>query len=68
MKLTEEQLAFFDAFGFIKFAGLLRDEISWITEEFEAVFPMLEEQHDGSKRTMIVPFVDPVRAVRGGGN
>ncbi|SDX62583.1 phytanoyl-CoA dioxygenase family protein [Paenibacillus sp. CF384] len=58
MKLTDEQLAFFDTYGFIKFAGLLKAENSWITEEFEAVFPMLEEKHDGSKRTMIVPFAD----------
>ncbi|SEO75601.1 phytanoyl-CoA dioxygenase family protein [Paenibacillus sp. OV219] len=58
MELTKEQLAFFDTFGFIKLSGLLKADITWITEEFEAVFPMLEEKHDGSKRTMIVPFAD----------
>jgi hypothetical protein len=54
----EQQRAFFEAFGFLKLPGLLKAEVAAITTEFEAVFPQLGLKHDGTKRTMIVPFVD----------
>ncbi|MDQ3812501.1 MAG: phytanoyl-CoA dioxygenase family protein, partial [Armatimonadota bacterium] len=38
--------------------GLLRDEIGWITEEFEAVFRDRGVVHDQTKRSCIVPFID----------
>lgn len=55
---SEQQRAFFEAFGFLKLPGLLKTEVAEITAEFEAVFPQLGLKHDGTKRTMIVPFVD----------
>jgi hypothetical protein len=58
MKLTTEQIDFFETFGFIKFPGLFKDEIQTIIAEFENMFPMFESVHDGTKRTMIVPFID----------
>lgn len=58
--LSTQQTDFFDTFGFIKFPGLLKADIGWITEEFERVFPMVRPGgvHDGSRRTMVVPFID----------
>jgi hypothetical protein len=60
MKLTKEQIAFFETFGYIKFPALLKEDIHWIIEEFEQVFPMFEEssKHTGTKRTVVVPFID----------
>jgi hypothetical protein len=58
MALSKEQVDFFETFGFLKLAGALKDDIQWIIEEFEQVFPMFEKKHDGTKRTMIVPFID----------
>lgn len=60
MRLSKEQLDFFNTFGFLKFPGLLSDRIDSITEEFEKVFPEHEmgSQHDGTKRTCVVPFID----------
>ncbi|MFD0669849.1 phytanoyl-CoA dioxygenase family protein [Cohnella sp. GCM10027633] len=57
--MDAKQIDFFDTFGFIKFPGLLKADIEWIQEEFENVFPMFPNlKHNGSKRTMIVPFID----------
>jgi hypothetical protein len=53
-----QQRAFFETYGFIKFPGLVKDEIETILVEFTAVFPQLGIRHDGTKRTMIVPFID----------
>ncbi len=36
----------------------MQDDIDWITEEFEAVFRDRAVQHDGTKRSCIVPFID----------
>ena len=58
MKLTEHQQRFFDTFGFLRLPGLLRDEIGWITGEFEAVFRDRNVEHDPSKRSTVVPFID----------
>ena len=35
MRLASRQHAFFEAFGFLRFAGLFRAEIKKITEAFE---------------------------------
>ncbi len=56
--LSEQQINFFNTFGFLKLAGALRPQIEEITVEFDAVFPQVGTQHDGQKRTCIVPFVD----------
>jgi len=57
-QITPQQLAQFDTFGFLKFPGLLREEISWIIAEFEAVFTDRGIVHDGTLRSCIVPFAD----------
>lgn len=53
-----QQKSFFEAFGFLKLPGLLKAEAPQIIADFEAVFPQMGLNHDGSKRTMMVPFVD----------
>jgi hypothetical protein len=53
-----QQKSFFETFGFLKLPGLLKKEVGHIISEFEAVFPQLGLKHDGTKRTMIVQFVD----------
>lgn len=58
MELTQEQKEFFDTFGYLVLPGLLADDIQWITEEFEAVFTDRGVQHDGTKRSTVVPFID----------
>ena len=58
MALTPQQCAFFDSFGYIYFPGLLTEEIDWITEEHRLVFEKKSVTHDGTKRSMIVPFSD----------
>jgi len=59
--LTEEQKRFFETFGYLVLPGLVKEEIDWITEEFEAVFSDRGVQHDGSKRSTVVPFIDQRR-------
>lgn len=59
MALTEQQVVFFQTFGYLLFPGLLAEEIDWITEEFEEVFRRHPYgRHDGTRRTCIVPFID----------
>ena len=58
MELTQEQKQFFDTFGYLILPGLLKDDVQWITEEFEAVFQDRGVVHDGSKRSTVVPFID----------
>ena len=61
--LTDQQRAFFRAFGFLAFPGLLARQIEEITEEFESVWSGLggghaSQPHDGKARSCIVPFID----------
>lgn len=58
MQLTQEQINFFETFGYLVMPGLLTDDIGWITEEFEAVFRDRQVVHDGTKRSTVVPFID----------
>ena len=64
MILTEQQIKFFDTFGFLHLPGLVKDSVEWIVEEFEAIFERRTgedgdlAQHDGTERTSIVPFID----------
>jgi hypothetical protein len=61
--LTEQQLRFFETFGYLSFPGLLADRIQAIQDSFESVW---EERggghdgrpHDGQRRSCIVPFID----------
>jgi hypothetical protein len=61
--LTDQQLNFFGAFGFLGFPGLLVSEIADLTNAFEQVFRDRGgghngQAHDGQKRSCIVPFID----------
>ncbi|RYF31347.1 MAG: hypothetical protein EOO38_31640, partial [Cytophagaceae bacterium] len=56
--LTQQQVAFFNTFGFLKLPALMRDDIEEITSEFEAVFTDKGVRHEKDQRTCIVPFAD----------
>ncbi len=63
MKLTQEQLDFFDTFGFLTFPGLLADRIEQIIADFEALFAERGgghngAAHDGTARSCLIPFID----------
>ncbi|MDE2846665.1 MAG: phytanoyl-CoA dioxygenase family protein [Gemmatimonadota bacterium] len=63
MKLTKEQLAFMETFGYLGFPGLLKDRIDEITGAFEAIWAERGgghdgKPHDGTARSCIVPFID----------
>ena len=62
-KLTDEQLNFFQTFGYLSFPGLVADRIDEIESEFEAVWAAHggghhSKPHDGKARSYIVPFID----------
>lgn len=62
-RLTDQQIAFFNTFGYIAFSGLLANSIEEITAEFEAVWQDRGgghngKAHDGKARSCIVPFID----------
>ena len=61
--VTDQQVQFFETFGFVLFPGLLSDCIGEVIEAFEEVWRQLGRghnglPHDGSKRSCIVPFPD----------
>ena len=58
MPTLEQQKQFFEAFGYLSLPGLLKDDISWIIEEFTAVFTDRGIEHDTTQRTTVVPFID----------
>ena len=63
MRLTEQQLAFVDTFGYLGFPGLLKDRIDEIIDAFESVWTERGgghdgRPHDGTARSCIVPFID----------
>jgi len=63
MKLTEQQLAFFDTFGFLAFRGLFADDIDKITAAFERVWAAHGgghdgQEHDGKQRSALIQFID----------
>ncbi len=62
-KLTEQQIGFFNTFGYLGFPGLLADTIDEIIHEFEMVWVDRGgghngQPHDGKARSCIVPFID----------
>jgi hypothetical protein len=62
-RLSEEQLAYFNMFGFLAFPGLLADKVGRIIEEFEAVWAANGGghngiAHDGTARSCSVQFID----------
>jgi ectoine hydroxylase-related dioxygenase (phytanoyl-CoA dioxygenase family) len=58
MQVTPQQARFFEAFGYLKLTHALRDDMDWITSEFEQVFVDRGIVHDGTKRATIIPFID----------
>ena len=58
MQITEQQIRFFENFGYLKLPRAFREELEWILPEFEQVFADRQVVHDGSKRSCIVPFID----------
>jgi hypothetical protein len=67
-RLTDQQITFFRAFGYLHFPGLLNDRISAIIDEFEAVFAQRGgghngRPHEGKARSCIVPFIDQSEAL-----
>ncbi len=62
-RLTGQQQAFFDTFGYIGFPGLLDDRIDEIVSDFEEVWARHGgghngRPHDGKARSCIVQFID----------
>ena len=62
-QLTDQQITFFQAFGYLGLPGLLADSIQDIIHEFEMVWADRGgghngTPHDGKARSCIVPFID----------
>ena len=51
MGLTEQQITFFDTFGYLAFPGLFADEADTIIDRFEAVWRAHGGGHDGTPTT-----------------
>ena len=63
MGLTEQQVTFFDTFGYLAFPGLFADEADTIIDRFEAVWRDHGGGHDGNphdheRRSVLMQFVD----------
>ncbi len=58
MKLTEQQIRFYDTFGFLKFPALFKDTAGEITSAFEDVWEKSGRLHEFKQRSMIAPFAD----------
>lgn len=63
MQLAEQQVSFFQTFGFLKFPGLFAGDIDQITGAFEDIWAgrgggHAGKPHDGKARSAIVPFID----------
>ena len=66
--LSEQQIRFFETFGYLGFPGLMADRIDEITEAFEAVWSERGgghngQPHAGEARSCIVPFIDQSAAL-----
>jgi ectoine hydroxylase-related dioxygenase (phytanoyl-CoA dioxygenase family) len=62
-RLTPQQLAQFDTFGYLGFPGLLADKADAIIDAFGAVWDMHGgghngKPHDGKARSVVVQFLD----------
>ena len=63
MRLTKQQLSFFETFGYLAFPGLFAEEASKITESFEQIWTDHGGGHDGKphdheQRSALLPFID----------
>lgn len=66
--LTEQQVRFFETFGYLGFPGLLADRFAEIEQAFEGVWAERGGGHDGKPhngqaRSCIVPFIDQSEAL-----
>lgn len=62
-RLSDQQVDFFETFGFLGFPGLLADRIDRVIEDFEALWARHGgghngRPHEGTARSCIVQFVD----------
>ncbi len=63
MTLSDQQMAFFETFGYLTFPGVFAAEAEMITEEFERVWAghgggHNRQSHDHERRSALVPFID----------
>ena len=63
MPLSDQQVRFFDTFGYLGLPGLVADRIDEIVREFDGVWEARGgghsgQKHDGKRRSCIVPFID----------
>ena len=63
MQLTEQQLRYFETFGFLKFPGLFADDINTVSDAFEQTWADIVAKdsgkaHDHEQRSMFIPFAD----------
>ena len=63
MTLSEQQLTFFETFGYLVFPGLFADEADAISDEFERVWAEHGgghhgRPHDNARRSALLPFID----------
>ena len=58
MQPSDQQLQFFDTFGFLKFPALFKDDIGDISDAFEQVWTESGRSHDFKERSSISPFAD----------
>ena len=63
MQISEQQVRFFETFGYLSFPGAFADEAEAISEEFERVWAERGgghegREHDHKQRSAFVPFID----------
>ena len=63
MQLTQQQLSYFETFGFLKIPGLFADDINLITNAFEENWANIVSKdsgktHDHKQRSVFQPFID----------
>ena len=63
IRLSEQQIDFFDTFGYLGFPGLMADRIDEIVENFEALWASRGgghngKPHEGTARSCVVQFID----------
>ncbi|HCQ01402.1 MAG TPA: hypothetical protein DIT99_12250 [Candidatus Latescibacteria bacterium] len=58
MTVSSQQKRFFDDFGYIFLPGLMKEEVGWITEEYERLFSESGIVHDGTKRSSLGHIVE----------
>lgn len=57
MALTEAQVAFFEAFGYLHLPGYMSDELDWICEEHAKLFVEFDIEPDGERTVDLIPFI-----------